>query len=571
MAKTIDIHVDYSGGDDTTGDGSSGSPYKTYDKAITVATAGDVIGLGNNADHVLSNAGDWDTVGSPATVDAPIVTTTWDNAATGDRAVVDCNGGAYGIWTNSDPYLVLDYVEIKNTTTYAVDLTGTSSYYVVSRCVMTNSCGGGINAGSSSAAGRIVGNRITTNDATLVAVFIGGAGVVVLYNVIKTTAANSGRLVYMVGGYQVVAHNVIHTTVSATGNAIELNAAGDYFRIVHNLIIGTSDSGVGITIATGAFQGTIVGNIIQDHGTGIEYNSQWIGYVANNVIYSCTSAEANVPAGFEPDVAHDTTTDPLITDAANGDYTIRESTLLGGLYGLHINHGADQAFGTAGSGDATAEEVADAVLEELISDHSGVAGSLAERMTRIPDVAPAANGGLPTVDANNRIAGIVGTVVNTLDEIAGDAYVEGTHALDQIPSTTDLAADLFTVDSGQSYSTAVSGSVVKEVTADDFYWAVVDIRRDTSQDEYTLYWMNKNGIVSSGSITSPTLQVVKRADGTDLIAQTAVTQIGSTNYYKLDEASNRLTLGQAAIAIATATIGGSSRTWPVIIGRDVAA
>lgn len=220
---------------------------------------------------------------------------------------------------------------------------------------------------------------------------------------------------------------------------------------------------------------------------------------------------------------------------------------------------------------ADAATVADAICEEAIADHSGTAGSVAERLSRIPNVAPAASGGLPTVDASNRIAGIVGTVVNTLDEIAGSTYVEGTHALDQVASTADLAATMFTTDSGQTYSTAVAGSAVKETaTGGDFYWAMVDVRRDSSQDEYTVTWMNKNAVVSNASITSPTLQVVKRADGTDLIAQTALTQIGSTDYYKLDEAVNRLTLGEAAVAVVAATIGGSSRTWAVTVGRDVA-
>jgi hypothetical protein len=89
-------------------------------------------------------------------------------------------------------------------------------------------------------------------------------------------------------------------------------------------------------------------------------------------------------------------------------------------------------FGTAaaaGGGTApTAAENATAVLEKIIATHSGVSGSLAERLSRIPNVAPAANGGLPTVDASNRIAGIAGTI-NTLDAL--DTAQDSQHSTTQ--------------------------------------------------------------------------------------------------------------------------------------------
>ncbi len=64
----------------------------------------------------------------------------------------------------------------------------------------------------------------------------------------------------------------------------------------------------------------------------------------------------------------------------------------------------------------TANAVADQVLEELIADHSGTAGSLAERLSRIPNINAGGSGGLPTVDASNHVAGIQGTK-NTLDDL----------------------------------------------------------------------------------------------------------------------------------------------------------
>jgi hypothetical protein len=47
-----------------------------------------------------------------------------------------------------------------------------------------------------------------------------------------------------------------------------------------------------------------------------------------------------------------------------------------------------------------------------------------------------------------------------------------------------------------------------------------------------------------------------------------MTQIGTTGSYKYDEATNRLTLGEAAVVVVTATIDGASQTWVKNLGRD---
>ena len=112
-----------------------------------------------------------------------------------------------------------------------------------------------------------------------------------------------------------------------------------------------------------------------------------------------------------------------------------------------------------------------------------------------------------------------------------------------------------------------------EVSADvisDLYHADIHFTRDqaNTQDEWTVTWF-KNGVRVSASVTSPTLQLVKRADGTDLKAATAMTEIGSTESYKLDlTGADRVTVGEAVLAIAVATIDGSSRAFSRLVGRD---
>jgi hypothetical protein len=118
-------------------------------------------------------------------------------------------------------------------------------------------------------------------------------------------------------------------------------------------------------------------------------------------------------------------------------------------------------------------------------------------------------------------------------------------------------------------SPAAVGSAMTLAASEDVYHADIFLTRDTtnSRDEYTVQWYKNGNAVTSG-ITEPKLQVVKRSDGSDLIAATALTQIGSTGAYKLNT-TTRLTSGEAAVAVTTATIDAAARTWRRPIGRDI--
>lgn len=95
--------------------------------------------------------------------------------------------------------------------------------------------------------------------------------------------------------------------------------------------------------------------------------------------------------------------------------------------------------------------------------------------------------------------------------------------------------------------------------------SVIDDDAGTA-DRWVMVW-HKNGVPLSAGITSPLIQVVKLADNTDLVASTAMTQVGSTPFYQKVEATNRIVDGAAYGVIATATIGGILRTWTQTIGR----
>ncbi len=104
---------------------------------------------------------------------------------------------------------------------------------------------------------------------------------------------------------------------------------------------------------------------------------------------------------------------------------------------------------------------------------------------------------------------------------------------------------------------------------EDVYAAYVDFVVDdaNSQDEYTVTWY-RNGVMQTSGITSPSITVTNRSDGSDLVSNTAMTEIGSTGSYKYDENTDRVGEGETAVVTVQASINGSMRYWRKLVSRD---
>jgi len=142
--------------------------------------------------------------------------------------------------------------------------------------------------------------------------------------------------------------------------------------------------------------------------------------------------------------------------------------------------------------------------------------------------------------------------------------VGGTPAVGDILTNTDISGPSGEAQIDFHYDGA---TIVPFVT----YYARIDVNVDTgnSQDEWTVRWY-RNGVLVDKDSGNVTLQLIKRADGTDLQASTAMSQVGSVSVYKKDLLTTaRMTAGEAVIAVTTATIDGVSRTWSELKSRDV--
>lgn len=259
-------------------------------------------------------------------------------------------------------------------------------------------------------------------------------------------------------------------------------------------------------------------------------------------------------------------------------------------------------------------------LETLSDEIAAVQADTTETLTRVPDATPGAAGGLPTVDANNRIAGIQGTLT-TLDGLSGadgDTLKVLSGQLDELSLRRNQAtaggASTITLDAsasatndyytgqtialvggtGAGQARRITGYVgsTKVVTVnrawvtnpstdtifrivpgelEDIYTADVELNLDegNEQDEWTVvFW--KNGVPIDSGVTTVQIQVRNRADGTDLIAASNMTEISTTERWKYDATlTERTAAGEAVLARVTATIDGATRTFEHVHWRDV--
>jgi hypothetical protein len=155
-----------------------------------------------------------------------------------------------------------------------------------------------------------------------------------------------------------------------------------------------------------------------------------------------------------------------------------------------------------------------------------------------------------------------GTYRTTVD---GTTWQEGLYTFRAHVSGTNivLGEQSFGVRDGYEYNLG------QDHTADNVYYADITLVRDTSNatDEYSVSWF-KNGVPITSGITSPLIKVTKRADGTDLVSEVAMSEVGSTHVFKKDEVSNRTSRGETYIAQARATIDSAVRAWRKMLTRD---
>jgi len=255
---------------------------------------------------------------------------------------------------------------------------------------------------------------------------------------------------------------------------------------------------------------------------------------------------------------------------------------------------------------ATVDAVVDGIAADVAAIATDVAGLDGAAMPTVPTVGEIQSGlataaALATVDAvvdgiaadvdaiATDVAGLDGAAIPTVEQVqtglataAGQVTADGKldaiqAKTDNIPASPAATGDAMTLaPNAITAATIATGAIADAALAADLdsYGARVEIIDDdgaeTPADRYCVTWLRNMEMLTTG-VTEPKIQVVKLADGTDLVAETDLTAVGSTGAYQYAETTNRIVDGAAYMVLVTATIAASTRTWPHFIGRDSVA
>ncbi|MBK8113206.1 MAG: hypothetical protein IPK44_01515 [Candidatus Accumulibacter sp.] len=251
MAAPSQYYVDYGAGNDTTGNGTSGTPWKTVQKALDTVTRdttnGDQININSSTAQVLSAALSLTTYGAPGAT-APLILRGY-TASSGDGGVgeIDCNGVTM-FASSTLRYIVLVGLKIHNF--------GNNNGVYLSSYLETYAINCEIYKGASSPTSKtlvylayVIGCHV--HDAGTTGVGISGFGGLVYGNFVNNcvTATNhSGFVLNNVlancttgtTGASVAAGNSVYASSGSTGTGVALPARAIGFN---NIIEGFSGSG----------------------------------------------------------------------------------------------------------------------------------------------------------------------------------------------------------------------------------------------------------------------------------------------------------------------------------------
>lgn len=314
MAVT-QYYVDPGGGNDTTGTGAIGTPWKTVQHALDSitrnSTDGDQVNVKAGTADVLGAALSLVTYGTP-TAAAPLIFRGYTaTAADGGRGEIDGDGN--GVISSAAPGI--HFIDMKLGNTGANDILDLSGgYNICAGCELHHSSGF---ACDFTGVGEIVGNYfhdLTGNSAVdagphLVAYNYFNCAVTLTLLPIAASCAAIGNVIYVAGAdtsvYGILAGGhgfsiIGNVVVSSNANTFAgIYAQYSYGMVLNNIVVGWSGAG----------------------GRGLDHDGA--GYYGANAYYNNTSPEtlatAKLQLSLGPSV--NLAADPFV-DAANGDFSL---------------------------------------------------------------------------------------------------------------------------------------------------------------------------------------------------------------------------------------------------------
>jgi len=225
---------------------------------------------------------------------------------------------------------------------------------------------------------------------------------------------------------------------------------------------------------------------------------------------------------------------------------------------------ADNAIGSDQLAASAVQKIWDALTSALTTS-----GSIGKKLVDDLDDILAQLGSFSGADQNTikeYLLAIALATAGTPTDFSGFTAAE-----DALTAIGDKTNEIGTVASGTLAS--LLGNVDTTLTAavDDTRLAIIDLTVDdaNSKDEYTVHLL-ENGKVAESGWAGVKIQAVKRSDGTDLIAETAMTKIGPHNDLWMYDATGveRITAGEAIAVVISGTKDGEAFKFKNVKARD---
>ena len=348
------MYADYGSGNDTTGDGSVSTPYKTVQKAIEEVTgsAGIQINVKASSAQVLAASIAWTSYSPTPSQNNPLIISGYTSTAN-DNGIgeIDGNNAVANIFASSSMpgHFFLKDLKIHNCTSYIAYF---SAFWGIFRCEITNVGATGGAYWDPGSIGVVYGCHVHTDGlgAETDAIKVGYYSYVA-HNYVHTS---TGDGILLDGNMIVCTNNLVHTT---GGHGIN-SASNEMHFINNNTVVGQDAAGdYGIDLnATDIVMA--VGNIVKDWDIGINSDSGGIVlYHGYNHLHDNTPDESY--SGEEGhDLGNDETTDPTFTNVGGEDYSVGTNakaqsyptTFKGSSTNTYIDTGAAQRQEAAAAG-----------------------------------------------------------------------------------------------------------------------------------------------------------------------------------------------------------------------------
>lgn len=320
MAAPTNYYVDPQNGNDTTGDGSIGTPWQTVQHALDTITRdgsdGDQINIRDTADDVLSAALSFTTYGTPSD-GAPVIFRGYTSAAN-DGGVGGLSGGGSVAIVTSTGLDSIHFIDMHLHNTGSNTIVQIDNGCLFARCEFDNSTGDGIDGDL----GNVVIDCYFHN--------IGGDGVDIQGNgVFFCTFENETndfvRAILISGSSScIVLGNIVK--VDGASDGIEYD---DQTMIVNNTVWSDGGTGAGIDgPGTASPRCVIINNIVEGFsgtgGLGIHPNQDTMVYGKNALRNNTTNEDLGNDFFFALGDNDILGASPF-TDPSNGDFSVDTS------------------------------------------------------------------------------------------------------------------------------------------------------------------------------------------------------------------------------------------------------